>query len=52
MLVTEWAEFKFPNFELVKKLLKSPVIFDGRNVYDKEYMAQQGFNYYCIGVKK
>ena len=52
MLVTEWAEFKVPNFDVVKKLLKTPVIFDGRNVYDKIYMAQQGFDYYCIGVKK
>jgi len=50
MMVTEWPEFRFPNFNVVKKLIKKPVIFDGRNVYDIEEMAGSGFDYFCIGV--
>lgn len=49
-LLTEWPEFKFPNFSVMKKLMKHPVIFDGRNVYDADQMAAQGFHYRCIGV--
>ena len=51
LLVTEWPEFRFPNFNVVKKLLKSSVIFDGRNVYDSEEMKEFGFDYYCIGIR-
>lgn len=51
MLVTEWAEFKFPDIEIMKKIMKQRVIFDGRNVYDKQYMKKEGFAYYCIGVR-
>jgi UDPglucose 6-dehydrogenase len=50
LLVTEWSEFKFPNFNVVKKLLKSPVIFDGRNIYEVGEMKKKGFFYYCIGI--
>lgn len=50
LLATEWAEFKFPNFEVIKKLLKNPVIFDGRNVYDIAQLKKLGFDYFCIGV--
>lgn len=50
LLATEWPEFKLPNFEVIKKLLKNPVIFDGRNVYDLEQMKKLGFDYYCIGI--
>ena len=49
-LVTEWPEFKIPNFKVMKKLLKTPVIFDGRNVYDVEELKNLGFDYYGIGV--
>ncbi len=49
-VLTEWPEFKFPNFNIIKKLLHQPVVFDGRNIYDKEEMAQNGFDYFCIGV--
>ncbi len=49
-MVTEWPEFRFPNFNVVKKLIKKPVIFDGRNVYDLEEMMGSGFDYFCIGV--
>jgi UDPglucose 6-dehydrogenase len=50
LLVTEWPEFKFPNFKIVKKLLNMPVIFDGRNIYEMAEMKRQGFEYFCIGV--
>ena len=51
MLVTEWTEFRFPNFDEIKKHLKTPVIFDGRNIYDKAEMKELGFDYFCIGIK-
>jgi len=50
-ILTEWPEFKFPNFKIVKKLLNNPVVFDGRNIYDKSQMNSNGFDYACIGVK-
>jgi len=49
-ILTEWPEFKIPNFKIIHKLLNTPTIFDGRNIYDKDEMKQYGFNYYCIGV--
>ncbi|HEY2787020.1 MAG TPA: UDP-glucose/GDP-mannose dehydrogenase family protein [Fimbriiglobus sp.] len=52
VLVTEWQQFRTPDFELMKRLLSSPVIFDGRNVYDEKVMAQNGFSYYAIGRGK
>jgi len=50
LLVTEWPEFKVPNFNIVKKLLNAPVIFDGRNIYEIEEMKRKGFDYFCIGI--
>lgn len=50
LLVTEWAEFRVPDFNRVKSELNSPVLFDGRNVYSPEAMAERGFDYYCIGI--
>jgi UDPglucose 6-dehydrogenase len=50
LMVTEWPEFKFPNFNVVKKLLKTPAIFDGRNIYDGKEMIEMGFDYFCIGI--
>ena len=49
-LITEWPEFRFPNFKIVKKLLNAPVVFDGRNIYDRSEMARNGFDYFCIGI--
>jgi UDPglucose 6-dehydrogenase len=51
LIITEWSEFKFPNYRVIKKLLKKPVIFDGRNIYDPKEMSLEGFDYFCIGVK-
>lgn len=50
LIVTEWAEFKFPNFRMIKKLLKTPAIFDGRNIYDAKELKNEGFDYFCIGI--
>ena len=50
ILITEWKEFRNPIFELIKKDLKYPIIFDGRNQYDKKYLNEIGFKYYQIGV--
>lgn len=50
ILVTEWKEFRSPDFYEIQKLLRTPVIFDGRNQYDKKRMKKYGFTYYQIGV--
>ncbi|MFT3985591.1 MAG: UDP-glucose/GDP-mannose dehydrogenase family protein [Lachnospiraceae bacterium] len=52
ILVTEWKEFRSPDMEEIKRVLKNPIIFDGRNQYDKKRMRQEGFEYYQIGVGK
>ena len=52
LLVTEWEEFRVPDFLEVKRLLKTPVIFDGRNQYNKNQVEEFGFEYYQIGVAK
>lgn len=49
VIVTEWQEFRTPDFLLIKELLKSPVIFDGRNIYDPAALKKLGFTYYGIG---
>ena len=49
ILVTEWHQFRNPDFDRIKHMLKSPVIFDGRNQYDPEITRQKGFTYYGIG---
>lgn len=51
LLVTEWTEFRFPNWNVVKRLIKKPVVFDGRNIYDRKELEGMGFDYFCIGVK-
>lgn len=49
LVVTEWNEFRTPNFDKIKASLKAPVIFDGRNIYDLDMMAERGFYYNSIG---
>jgi len=49
IIVTEWTEFRSPDFALIKSSLKSPMIFDGRNLYDPKAVRALGFNYYPIG---
>ncbi len=52
ILVTEWPEFRIPNFRVMEKLLKNKVIFDGRNIYEPEELKELGFSYYSIGRKE
>jgi UDPglucose 6-dehydrogenase len=49
VIVTEWREFRSPDFDEIKAQLRVPVIFDGRNLYDPAQMARAGFSYYAIG---
>jgi UDPglucose 6-dehydrogenase len=49
LIVTEWKAFRSPNFDTLKSLLKNPVIFDGRNLYDPATLRNQGFEYFPIG---
>ncbi|OQK17894.1 UDP-glucose 6-dehydrogenase [Methyloprofundus sedimenti] len=51
ILITEWQEFRSPDFDEIKKLLKAPVFFDGRNQFEKQRMQDMGFEYFQIGVK-
>ena len=51
-IVTEWREFRSPDFDHIKGALRTPVIFDGRNLYDPAHMARAGFSYYAIGRGK
>lgn len=52
LLLTEWKEFRAPDFNVIKDLLKEPMIFDGRNQYDDNRMIELGFKYYRIGKKE
>jgi len=51
ILVTEWNEFRLPNFKILQRLLKNKIIFDGRNIYDPEELSELAFTYYGIGRK-
>jgi UDPglucose 6-dehydrogenase len=52
VIVTEWQEFRSPDFDAMRRALRSPVVFDGRNLYDPAGMARAGFSYYAIGRGK
>lgn len=49
LIMTEWNEFRNPDFDIIKKDLKNPVIFDGRNIFSRDKMLENGFIYYSIG---
>lgn len=49
IVITEWKEFRAPDFDEIKKRLKSPVIFDGRNLYNPRKVIERGFTYYAVG---
>jgi UDPglucose 6-dehydrogenase len=51
IIATEWSVFRTPDFKLIKKAMKKPVIFDGRNLYGNDQMKEIGFTYYSIGRK-
>jgi UDPglucose 6-dehydrogenase len=48
-VVTEWNEFRHPDFDRIKRLLKEPVVFDGRNLWEPKDMKSRGFTYFPIG---
>lgn len=50
-LVTEWTEFRFPDWPKIKGMLKTPVVFDGRNIYEKDELLKEGFDYIGIGFE-
>lgn len=49
LLVTEWKEFRMPNWNIIHKIMKQPVIIDGRNIFDADDLKELGFIYHCIG---
>ncbi len=49
IIVTEWNEFRSPNFLMIKKAMANPVIFDGRNLYDPKQISELGISYHSIG---
>jgi UDPglucose 6-dehydrogenase len=49
VIVTEWKEFRSPDFDAIAKALKQPVIFDGRNLYDPAALRSRGIEYHAIG---
>lgn len=51
LIITEWPEFRVPDFDEINKRLKNKVLFDGRNIFDPVEMKKAGYSYYCIGVK-
>ena len=48
-IVTEWNEFRRPDFNRMRTLMKSPVVFDGRNLYEPQQMVEEGFTYFSMG---
>ena len=51
LVVTEWNQFRNPDFDRIKSLLTAPILFDGRNLYSPAVLAERGFAYFCIGRK-
>lgn len=49
LLLTEWKQFRLPTWGVILKAMNQPVVIDGRNIYDPEEMAENGFKYFCIG---
>ena len=49
ILITEWGQFRQPDFNRIKSVLNKPIIFDGRNQYNPDYLSECGFEYYGIG---
>jgi len=52
LVVTEWNEFREPDFDKIRALMKNPAIFDGRNIYDGKKLQEKGFQYFGIGLKQ
>ena len=52
IIITEWPEFRVPNYKIMERLMKNKLIFDGRNIYEPSEMKEMGFSYYSIGRQK
>ncbi|MNF95036.1 UDP-glucose 6-dehydrogenase YwqF [compost metagenome] len=52
VIITEWANFRAPDFQLINQLLRKPLIFDGRNLFNPSRLSEKGFTYYSMGRKK
>lgn len=50
LMITEWNEFRLPTWDVIKKIVRKPVVFDGRNIYNRQEMNKVGFEYFGIGV--
>ena len=50
-VLTEWKEFRAPDFEEIKKRLNAPVLFDGRNLYKTSHVLEEGFTYFAVGKR-
>jgi UDPglucose 6-dehydrogenase len=48
LLITEWKEFRIPSWPTLKLIMKEPVVFDGRNIYNRQEVASNGFTYFSI----
>lgn len=51
LMLTEWKQFRMPSWAVLKKTMKTPLVIDGRNIYDSKELEENGFTYYCIGQK-
>ncbi|MNR53867.1 UDP-glucose 6-dehydrogenase YwqF [compost metagenome] len=51
VIITEWTNFRAPDFELINQLLREPLIFDGRNLFNPSRLSEKGFTYYSMGRK-
>jgi UDPglucose 6-dehydrogenase len=50
LLLTEWREYQYPEFERFKELMRTPVVFDGRNIWVTYNLQEQGFEYGGVGI--
>jgi len=51
LIITEWPEFRVPDFKQLTKRLNNKLIFDGRNIFDHKDLKEVGFEYHCIGIR-
>jgi UDPglucose 6-dehydrogenase len=51
LVVTEWPEFRIPDFKEINSRLKNKLIFDGRNIFDRNEMQKLGMEYHCVGIR-
>ena len=49
LLLTEWKQFRLPSWAVIKKVMRQPLLLDGRNIYDAKELGELGFTYECIG---